>query len=80
MEIRLNWVFFILASFILLVVFMNMIIAIMGETFSQVQSTKEESSLLEQLQLIRDHDYLIKPEEEFKGMRYIIRASLCMDS
>jgi hypothetical protein len=28
------WIFFVLASYLLLVVFMNMLIAIMGDTFS----------------------------------------------
>jgi hypothetical protein len=32
------WIFFLLGSFLLLVVFMNMLIAIMGDTFSYVQS------------------------------------------
>jgi hypothetical protein len=43
------WFFFLLATFFLLVVFMNMLIAIMGETFSVVQSIQEETALAEQV-------------------------------
>ena len=38
---------FLLATFIISVVFMNMLIAIMGETFGQVQEVSEESGLRE---------------------------------
>lgn len=41
------WAFFILASFLILVVFMNMLIAIMGDTFGQVIEKKTESTLHE---------------------------------
>ena len=41
------WIMFILATLIMLVVFMNMLIAIMGDTFGNVQSTQEENSLFE---------------------------------
>jgi len=34
------WVFFMLASFLLVIHFLNMLIAIMGETFSQNNETK----------------------------------------
>jgi hypothetical protein len=42
------WIFFTLGSFLMLVVFMNMLIAIMGDTFSVVQGIQEENSLKEQ--------------------------------
>ena len=41
------WIMFLSASFILLVVFMNMLIAIMGDTFGSVQETQEENSIYE---------------------------------
>ena len=41
------WVFFLLGTFLLLIVFMNMLIAIMGETFSNVMSDIESSALKE---------------------------------
>ena len=39
-DVSLAWIFFVMASFLLLLVFMNMLIAIMGETFSEVQSNQ----------------------------------------
>ena len=32
------WIFFVLATFLMLIVFMNMLIAIMGDTFANVQA------------------------------------------
>lgn len=46
------WVFFLMATFIVLIVFMNMLITIVGETFGRVESLKDELSLSEQLKLI----------------------------
>jgi hypothetical protein len=46
---------FLLATFIIAVVFMNMLIAIMGETFGQVLETAVESGIREQVVLIADH-------------------------
>ena len=69
------WVYFVFASFVILVVFMNMLIAIMGETFSQVREQNEESQLCEQLGLIEDHIWLIDLQKEFKGKKYIISLS-----
>ena len=41
------WIFFLLATFILLIVFMNMLIAIMGDTFSRVTEARNSSALYE---------------------------------
>jgi len=41
------WIFFIGASFLCLIVFMNMLVAIMGHTFTRVVNEVDESSLYE---------------------------------
>jgi hypothetical protein len=46
---------FLLATFIIAVVFMNMLIALLGETFGQVLETAVESGIREQVVLIADH-------------------------
>ena len=46
------WIGFVLATFIVLVVFMNLLIAIMGESFQVVKDQTQESLLTEQLGLI----------------------------
>lgn len=58
---------FLLATFIICVVFMNMLIAIMGETFGQVQEVSHESGLREQVVLIADHAWLLDLKKIFKG-------------
>ena len=37
-DIYIVWIFFVLGTFLMLVVFMNMLIAIMGDTFGAVQA------------------------------------------
>jgi len=65
--------FFILGTFLVLVVFMNMLIAIMGDTFGNVQAKSEENSLREQVAMINDFLTLLSIKDVFKGKRYIIR-------
>jgi hypothetical protein len=61
-----------LATFFISIVFMNMLIAIMGETFAQVQESAEENGLLERVNLINDFIWLIDLRKIFKGHKYII--------
>lgn len=68
------WIFFLLGTFICLVVFMNMLIAIMGNTFGEVMDHQIENALKENLHLINDHIWLLDLRQEFKNMRYIIRV------
>jgi hypothetical protein len=63
---------FLLALFIIAVVFMNMLIAIMGETFAQVLEGAVESGIREQVVLISDHAWLLNLKKIFKGKKYII--------
>lgn len=60
-------IMFVAATFIVQVVFMNMLIAIMGETFGQVLECAEESGLREQVVLIDDHAWLLDLKKIFKG-------------
>ena len=50
---------FVLAVFFIKVVFMNMLVAILGQTYGEVSSKSEESGLREQVQLIADHEYIL---------------------
>ena len=63
---------FLLATFFISVVFMNMLIAIMGETFAQVQENAEENGILERVSLINDFIWLIDLRSIFAGQKYII--------
>jgi hypothetical protein len=59
----------------MMVVFMNMIIAIMGNTFGDVMGAQYENALNENISLIYDHIWLLDLNEEFKGCKYIIRVA-----
>ena len=48
------WLFFILGTYLTLIVFMNVLIAIMGDSYARVSETKEQSALLEQVNIIQD--------------------------
>ena len=63
-----------LATFIISIVFMNMLIAIMGETFAQVQEAAEQNGILERVSLINDFIWLIDLSKIFKGQKYIIQV------
>ena len=69
------WTMFLMATFITCVVFMNMLIAIMGETFGAVTEKAEQSGLNEQINLINDHVWLLNLKKLFKNQRYLIRVS-----
>ena len=69
------WSFFILGTYIMLLVFMNVLIAIMSDTFSRVSQLQEQSALKEQVSMMNDFIDLVNIAEVFKDMRYIIRVS-----
>lgn len=63
---------FIAATFLLIIVFLNMLVAIMGFIFNDFQAIKEESSKMEQALLIQDHIWLHDTKDIFFNQRYII--------
>ena len=73
---RLAWVFFVLATFICCIVFMNMLIAIMGETFGSLQENMEQSARSEQVALLKDFLWLLDIQKKYDKDKYII----CIES
>ena len=53
---------------------MNMLIAIMGNTFSLVQEAAEESGLREQITIMADFIWILDLKKIFNRHRYIIRV------
>ena len=47
LNVKLTWAMFVLATFLVCVVFLNMLIAIMGDTFGNVLTLRNENSLRE---------------------------------
>ena len=69
------WVFFILASFIIVVVFMNLLISIMGNTLNDVIEVQEQSQYQEQAMMIIEYFTLLDLNEVFLNQKYVIYIS-----
>lgn len=69
------WAMFLLGTFINLLVFMNMLIAIMSKTFGDVMDNELKSSLSEKIFIIKDHIWIIDYKHVFKNKKYLIRVS-----
>ena len=65
------FIYFILATFLTQIMFMNMLIAIMSETYSRVSEAKERSSLMERTRLYADFLWCINLSKELEGMKYL---------
>lgn len=74
------WPMFLLCNFLMAIVFMNMLIAIMGQTFGEIQAVKVESDLEQKIELMKDYEDLFKMEKYFKGKKYIIHAKPVLTS
>ena len=53
------WTFFLMASFIIVVVFMNLLVGIMSNTLNNVTEAEEESTYQEQCFMIVEYAYLL---------------------
>jgi hypothetical protein len=69
------WIFFILCSFILILMGTNMLIAIMSDTFTKVYTIQIQTSLKEKVDIIYDHVWLLDLKKEFENEKYIIHIS-----
>ena len=56
------WIIFIFTTAITQIVFMNMIIAIMGNTYAKVSAIKEQGALREKIQTLADYVVLVPRE------------------
>lgn len=66
------WIMFLLATFLVQLVFMNMLIAIMGESFGRITAIQEQSTLKEICGMIDDCHWLLEISDVFKSNRYIL--------
>jgi len=69
------WIMFLLGTFINLIVFMNMLIAIMAKTFSDVMEKEKQSSVQEKISLINDHIFIVDYKKIFHNKKYLIKVS-----
>ena len=66
-ESRKLYIVFTVCTFVMLIHLLNMLIAIMGETFGTVTEEAEQSGLQEQVGLIADFSWLVDLKKAFKG-------------
>jgi hypothetical protein len=66
------WIFFILSTVITQLIFMNLLIAIMGDTFGRVQEVKERSGVRERVEMIQDFIWVLDLQEEFNEYKYVL--------
>ena len=66
------WLVFVAETLLIQIVLLNLLIAIMGDTFNKVSEKKEESKLREMCQLIQEYEYVLNRETVFKYSKYII--------
>jgi len=69
------WVFFLIATLMIQLVFMNMLIAIMTDSFSRITAIQQQSTLKELCTLMHNYCWLLSISEVFKGSRYIVWLS-----
>jgi len=62
---RVVWIMFILATIIVQLIFMNLLIAIMGESFSRITAIMQQSTLKEVCSIMQDHIWLLKFSDIF---------------
>ena len=61
------WITFMGATLITQIMFLNMLIAIMGDTFERVTESREQSALAEKIRILADYVYVVPYENEAKG-------------
>jgi hypothetical protein len=69
-----TWFMFFLATIVIQIIYMNLLVAIMSEAYAKFSDDDNvESSTLKAIcQMMEEHDFLVKAEEEFVGARYIL--------
>lgn len=73
------WVVFLGTTLFVVIIMLNLLIAIMGDAFGEVQQSQEQSRIKEYLQLILDNEFLIDRATVFKDVKYIVSISLDKD-
>lgn len=58
------------------IILLNLIIAMMDGTFKTIKELGEKSMLREFCSMIREHEFIVNRDTEFKGLKYIIVAKL----
>ena len=68
---RLLWIYFVLATFLTNVMFLNMLIAIMSDTFARITENKAKYALKERTELYADYIFAVKLDAALTKYRYL---------
>lgn len=71
-DVILIWSLFVICSIFTTVILLNMLIAIMGESFNKVNEEAEQQRVREHLQLIVENDFLIDRKKFFGKVKFLI--------
>ena len=66
------WFMFVICSLFSTIILLNMLVAIMGESFNRVNEQSENQRVREHLQLIVENDFLIERKKIFNDVKYLI--------
>jgi hypothetical protein len=67
---------FLFESLLIQIILLNLIVAMMGGTFEAIRDLGEKSMMREFCSMIREHEFIINREKEFKGLKYLMIAKL----
>jgi uncharacterized membrane protein len=73
-DMGLLWAFFIITTFFLSIVMLNMLIAMMGQSYEKVSEVAQASMLKERMLLIMENYFLIR-SNTFRKAKYLISFS-----
>ena len=63
-QVKLCYILFIGSTFLIMIVFLNMLIAIMGDTYAQVSSEANSNARITKLEIMEDYIHLINQDKE----------------
>ena len=66
------WIMWFVNTLLINIILLNLLIAIMGDTFDRVQETSEASMLKEITSIMQENEFLFDRERVFKHARYVI--------
>ncbi|CDW73669.1 wd-40 repeat protein [Stylonychia lemnae] len=70
------WIIFLLEAILIQIILLNLLIAIMGDTFSKVTEISEQLKLQEISMIIADNQHILSNSERLTNGKYIVVASL----
>ncbi|CDW75983.1 UNKNOWN [Stylonychia lemnae] len=70
------WFLFYISSFIITIVFLNLLIAIMGDTYDTVMMIQKEERFRAKCRLIYENEFIFNRDRLFANSRYIIVANI----